>query len=168
MGHQEFDQAAIRFKADPSPLHLQELLRYAIGLEPEPRWRNMRAKGALEKSFTRIRALCDRPLDDGEVRRLAGCLGYALKATLASEELGEPSVCYPASGGAIAFTVLEFGWDSRSTVRSQPDFSQAFSTARAYIFAGTPLRTTDKEGKGTRDTRLVEGIALCNLSFFLR
>ena len=107
-------------------------------------------------------------LGQEEVRRFCGCLGYALKATLAGDELGEPEVCYPAAGGAIAFTVMEFAWDSQSTTRTDPNYSEAFSKAREYIFAGTPLRTTDREGKGTKDTRLVEGIALCNLSFFLR
>lgn len=168
MGQEEFDSAVIRYKAEPSPLHLQELLRNAIELEPEARWRNMRAKGALAVPFTHIRALCDRALDEAEVRRFTGCLGYAFKSTLAGKELDEPSVCYPVAGGTIAFTVMEFRWDSRSTTRTQPDYSQAFSVAREYIFEGTPLRTTEREGKGTKDTRLIEGISLCNLSFFLR
>ena len=63
---------------------------------------------------------------------------------------------------------MEFAWDSTSSTRTTPDYSEAFSKAREFVFEGTPLRTTDREGKGTKDTRLVEGIALCNLSFFLR
>ena len=168
MGHVQFDMAVRAYKADPGPQNLKTLLLYAVTLEPETPWRNMRAPGALTVPFTQVRALCDRPLGQEEVRRFCGCLGYALKATLAGDELGEPEVCYPAAGGTIAFTVMEFAWDSQSTTRTDPNYSEAFSKAREYIFAGTPLRTTDREGKGTKDTRLVEGIALCNLSFFLR
>jgi hypothetical protein len=168
MGHEQFDDACLAYKADPCPANLKALLLYAVSLEPEQRWRNMRAPGALAVPFTQMRAVCDRALDAEEVRRFSGCLGYALKATLAGEELGEPNVCYPAAGGKIAFTVMEYRWDSLSTSRTEPNHSQAFSKAREFIFAGTPVRTTDREGKGTRDTRLVEGIALCNLSFFLR
>jgi hypothetical protein len=168
MGHLEFDQAVLAYKAGPGPANLKTLLLYAVTLERETPWRNMRAKGALGIPFTQIRAMCDRALSEDEVRRFSGCLGYALKATLAGDELSEPQVCYPAAGGTISFTVMEFGWDSLASTRTNPDYSEAFSKAREYIFEGTPLRTTDREGKGTKDTRLVEGIALCNLSFFLR
>ena len=168
MGHEQFDASYLVYKADPCPANLKNLLLYAVSLEPEQRWRNMRARGALTIPFTQIRAVCDRSLDTDEIGRLSGCLGYALKAALAGEELDEPGVYYPAAGGKIAFTVLEYRWNSTSTTRTEPDYSQAFSKAREYIFAGTPIRTTDREGKGTKDTRLVAGIALCNLSFFLR
>ena len=168
MGHEPFDKAVRAYKTDPNPANLKTLLLYAVPLEPETRWRNMRAPGALTVPFTELRAVCDRALDGEEVRRLAGCLGYALKATLAGDELGEPSVCYPVAEGRIMFTVMEFRWDSQSTTRTEPNYSEAFSKAREYIFEGTPLRTTNREGAGTKDTRLVEGIALCNLSFFLR
>lgn len=168
MGHKEFDRAVLAYKADPGPANLKALLLQTVTLEPETRWRNMRAKGALDVPFTQIRAVCDRALTQEEVRRFAGCLGYALKAVLAGDELPEPDVSYPAAGGQIAFTVMEFAWDSRSSARTEPDYSQAFTKAREYIFEGTPVRTTDREGKGTKDTRLVEGIALGNLSFLLR
>lgn len=168
MGHKEFDQAVQEYKRDPGAVNLKRLLTYAVNLAPETHWRNMRAKGALEEPFTQLRAVCDRSLSTEEAERFTGCLGYALKATLAGDELGEPAVCCPTAGGQIVFTVLEFVWDSQSSTRGEPDYSLAFTKAREYIFAGTPLRTTDREGKGTKDTRLVEGIGLCNLSFFLR
>ena len=167
LGAGHLRQAVRVYKDDPGPANLKALLLQAVTLEPEARWRNMRAKGALAIPFTQIRAVCDRTLTQEEVRRFSGCLGYALKAVLAGNQLGEPEVSYPAAEGQIAFTVMEFAWDSRSSARTEPDYSQAFTKAREYIFEGTPLRTTDREGKGTRDTRLVEGIALCNLSFLL-
>ena len=166
--HLEFDRAAARYKASPDAEGLQELLRLAIGLEPEGPWRHIRNKETFGTPFREIRAVCDRALDTEEVNRFCGCLGYALRATLAGEELSEPSVSYPSADGRIAFTVLEFSYASDTSIRTVPDYFQAFATARNYVFEGTPVRTTDREGKGTKDTRLVEGIARCNLSIYVR
>ena len=168
MFHQEFDRLVAAYKADPTPNGLQALLRVALYLEPEPTWRHVRGKEAFATPFVEIRAVCDRILGGEEVRRLSGCLGYALKATLAGQELGDPFTCYPVADGRIAFTVMEFAYASASSTRTDPDFFQAFATARTYLFEGTPVRTTDREGKGTKDTRLVEGIARCNLSLYVR
>lgn len=166
--HQEFDRAVAAYKTNPNAAELQALLRIAVCLEPEAAWRHIRGKEAFDIPFKEIRAVCDRPLDGEEVRRFCGCLGYALKATLAGEELGEPYACYPVADGRVAFTVLEFAYDSASSVRTSPDYFQAFAIARQYAFEGTPVRITDREGKGTKDTRLVAGIVRCNLSVYVR
>ena len=166
--HQEFDRAVAAYRASPNAAELQALLRVAVCLEPEAAWRHIRGKEAFDTPFTEIRAVCDRTRGGEEVRRFCGCLGYALRATLAGEELGEPLVYYPVADGRIAFTVLEFPYDSASSARTSPDCFQAFALARQYLFEGTPVRTTDREGKGTKDTRLVEGIARCNLSLYVR
>lgn len=168
MGHLEFDRAVAAYKATLGAGQLQELLRCALTLEPEERWQHVRGKDTFENPFKEIRAVCDRNLSLEEVKRLAGCLGYALKATLAGEELSEAQVSYPVWEGRILFTVLEFGYNSASSARSAPDAFSAFMQARQFIFEGTPLRTTDREGKGTKDTRLVEGIPKCNLSLYVR
>ena len=123
---------------------------------------------AFAAPFGDMRAVCDRILTAEEMQRFSGCLGYALKATLAGEELSTSYVCYPVADGRIFFTVLEFGYASVSSTRTTPDFFQAFATARQYIFEGTPVRASDREGKGTKDTRLVEGIDICNLSLYVR
>ena len=51
MGHLEFDTAVRVYKADPGPANLKTLLLYAVTLERETPWRNMRAKGALTHSL---------------------------------------------------------------------------------------------------------------------
>ena len=168
MTHREFDHVVSAYKAVPTPSRLQALLRLAIYLEPEPTWRHIRGKEAFTMPFGEIRAVCDWILTAEEMQRFSGCLGYALKATLAGEELSAPYMCYPVADGRIFFTVLEFGYASLSSTRTTPDFFQAFATARQYIFEGTPVRTSDREGKGTKDTRLVEGIDICNLSLYVR
>ena len=144
MSHQEFNRIVAAYKADPNPNGLQALLRVALYREPEPTWRHVRGKEAFATPFAEIRAVCDRILGGEEVRRFAGCLGYALKATLAGQELGDPFTCYPVADGRIAFTVLEFGYASASSTRTDPDFFQAFATGRQYVFEGTPVRTRPK------------------------
>ena len=135
------------YKADPTSDNLRALLVRAAALDKETPWRNMRAKGALTIPFTEIRALCDRQLTSEEIARFAGCLGYALKATLAGEELSEPEVCYPAAPG-LTFTILEFRYDSLSTTRSDPDLSLAFTKAREYVFEGDAAPHHRPRGQG--------------------
>ena len=44
----------------------------------------------------------------------------------------------------------------------------AFVLARDYTFNGSPLRSTNRAGIGTRGTRLVEPIAPCSLAYAVR
>jgi len=41
---------------------------------------------------------------------------------------------------------MEYRWYSLSIVRTETDFSEAFSRDREHVFAGTPLRTTVGRG----------------------
>ena len=122
--------------------------------------------------FAEIRVLVERRLNEEEVTRLSGCLGYASRQTLAGEDLSEPSgfllSTFPADGRQA--TVLEYAYDSTKSRRDDPDYALAFALALAqeYAFAGTPVRSSKRAGAGTKGTRLVEGIAPCHLSFFVR
>lgn len=164
--------AAVRLYADaPSAETLLNLNRHALPLlnaAQGPIWKPVDVPDTFAESFTRIRVVCDRRLDDDEVERLAGCLGYALCATLAGNDLGEPETTYALIEGGAAFTVVEADYDSDSSIRTDPDPAQAFDAARLYITQGTPVRQTDRAGWGTRGTRLVNGIAACNLTFFIQ
>jgi hypothetical protein len=114
--------------------------------------------------------LVERRLNEEEISRLSGCLGYALRQTLAGEDLSEPSgfllSTFPADGRQA--TILEYAYDSTKSRRDDPDYALAFELAQEYVFSGSPIRTTDRAGAGTKGTRLVEGIAPCHLSFFVR
>ena len=121
--------------------------------------------------FTAIRVVVDRRLVEDDVVRLARCLGYALKATLVGEELGEPSASYTAGeeDDGLVFTLVEFSYNAKSSTRTKPDAKLAFEVAREYIRDGSPIRTTDREGPGTMNTRLAEGILVpANLTFYIR
>ena len=163
--------AAVRLYADaPSAETLLNLNRHALPLlnaVQGPTWKSVGAPDAFDESFSRIRVVCDCRLNEGEVERLAGCLVYALRATLAGDDLGEPETTYALIEGGAAFTIVEADYDSDSSIRTDPDPAQAFDAARLYITQGTPVRQTDRAGWGTRGTRLVEGIAACNLTFYV-
>jgi len=179
----QFDAAAQAYKAAPDARTLLRLHQCALPLllnaaPQETPWRRVPDGTATGDSlllacdFTAIRVVCDRRLDWPDIGRLAGCLAYALKATLAGEELGEPAVefaCSPA-GGSLAFTVVEFAYDASRSIRTEPDPIEAFRVAREYLLSGgTPVRTTNREGPGTQGTRLVEGLfSPCSLTFYVR
>lgn len=135
-----------------------------------PAWMSSDAPDAFIHDFAEIRVLVERRLNEEEVNRLSGCLGYALRQTLAGEDLSKPSVfllsAFPADGRQV--TVLEYTYDSTKSRRDDPDCALAFALAQEFIFSGSPIRTTNRAGAGTKGTRLVEGIAPCHLSFFAR
>ena len=187
-----FEAAVAAYVATPNPLTLLALNKRAIPLmEAIPTlqpWRPVSEQNGPQMScdFTAIRVICDRKLDDAEVNRLSGCLAYALKATLATgdDALSEPHVEFAEtpidSPVPLTFTLLEYAFDASRTIRTDPDSTAAFAAARQYILEGTPIRATDREGVGTRNTRLLEGIGNnigmpgpsmsmpCNITFYVR
>ena len=188
-----FEAAVIAYLATPNPLTLLALNKRAIPLmEAIPTmqaWRPVSDQNgtSLVCDFTAIRVICDRKLEGAEVNRLSGCLAYALKATLATgdDALSEPHVEFAQtpidSPVPLTLTLLEYAFDASRTIRTDPDPTAAFSLARQYILEGTPIRTTDREGVGTRNTRLLEGIGSstgmsspgmfgmpCNVTFYVR
>lgn len=135
-----------------------------------PTWTDTDGPDAFADDFYEIRVTADRGLDYDDVRRLSGCLGYALREVLAGEALSEPTVTFERGpGDGARATVLEYGYDSTKSRRDDPDYALAFEKARAYIADGTPVRKTDRTGAGTKGTRLVEGLsAPCALTFRVR
>ena len=163
-----FDKALAAYQAAPNAHTLLSLNKAAIPLMAEvPQdkpWRQVSflANDTVSCDFTAIRVVVDKRLVDDDVQRLARCLGYGLKATLIGEELGEPSATYTAGeeDEGLVFTLVEFAYDAKSSTRTKPDAKRAFEVARDYIRDGSPLRTTNREGPGTMNTRLAEGLGV--------
>lgn len=109
--------------------------------------------------FYRFRAVFDRSLDDLELQRAVGCIGYALRQVLAGESLDNFRVVARGSK-----TVVEMDYDSTKSQRDDPDYLEAFDMAALYVREGTPLRKTNRAGWGTQGTRLVEGLG-CGVVF---
>lgn len=173
----EFYKAVAAYEAAPNAHTLLSLNKAAIPLmvevPKEKPWRQVSFLPSEQVScdFSAIRVVVDRRLVDDDVQRLARCLGYALKATLVGEELGEPSASYTAGEEeeGLVFTLVEFAYNAKSSKRTQPDAKRALEVARDTIRNGSPLRTTDREGAGTLNTRLTEGILVpANLTFYIR
>lgn len=118
--------------------------------------------------FQSLRVMLEtgRMLTNDEMARIGGCVGYALKATLAGEELSEPTCCLRACIPLKCWlTVLDFAYDSRTSIRTSPDIAQALLTAARRIQEGTPVRKTDRVGPA--GTRLIAGIGRCRIEFEL-
>ncbi|OWL98944.1 hypothetical protein CBQ26_00360 [Deinococcus indicus] len=116
----------------------------------------------IDSDFDTIGLLIARPLTHEEALRAAGALGYAL-ARMNGESLGDPVslIFTPAS------TYLTFHFDSTKCRRSSYSFEEAFRDAAAYIETGTPVRKSDRAGRGTKGTRLIDGIGAVSLTILL-
>lgn len=99
-----------------------------------------------------IRIQANRELSPDEVKRLAGLTGYAYRSTVAGERLGDPVQDQPNS-----FVVY-----ADITKSARDDLGLALSDFEDQLpditREGTPVRTTDRKGPGTKGTRLVDGL----------
>ena len=105
---------------------------------------------------TRLSRVVAGHLTPDEMTRVTGCVGYALRATLAGDDLGQPVVSYMVERGRVTATILEMSYDSSTSIRTEPEPASAFELARQYVAEGTPRRKTSRSG--SVGSRLVEGI----------
>lgn len=111
-----------------------------------------------------IRVEFDRVLVDAEVWQAAGCIGYALRQQLHGEDLSEPRKIKRKGGK----TIVRFGYDSTKSRSDDPDEVAAFELAALYVQEGSPVRKTDRAGKGTAGTRLCQGLGSVRVRFWVR
>ena len=129
-------------------------------------WRRVDTADAFDVPFDTIRVVTAGHLDLVEVACVFCCLGYALRATLAGEEVGMPDVSFILEQGRVAATVLVLSYDCTKSIRTNPDPKLAFELAHQYVREGTPLRKTSRTGP--IGTRLVEGIGSRRVEFYVR
>ena len=128
-------------------------------------WQDVDAKDVLIDHFGEIRVTVEKWLTANEIAQVSGALGYALRSTLCGEDLSEPHIIQSHRAGQ---TVLLFSNDSTKSRRDDPCFHTAFSVAREFVQYGSPIRTTNRAGIGTRGTRLVSGIGAATVRFAVR
>lgn len=102
----------------------------------------------------RIRVFVDGILDDEEIVRAAGAVGYAFRVHFHGEGLSEPQEVQRRSG--LTSFILEPNGDFYPRPERYVDF---LSDSIFYIAEGTPVRKTDRSGPGTRGTRLINGLS---------
>lgn len=99
-----------------------------------------------------IRVQFNRPITSDEAKHLAQHLGYTYRATVAGESISDPQQDTPHS-----FIVYA---DTTKTARD--DIGMAIEKLEEdyphIIQNGSPLRTTDRAGAGTKGTRLIEPV----------
>jgi hypothetical protein len=91
-------------------------------------------------------------LDDEEVMRAAGAVGYAFRVHFQGNGLSEP-IDVQRKGGLTSFTLESNGYQD-----DKDKYLDFLDDCIQYIFGGTPIRKTDRSGPGTKGTRLVNGL----------
>lgn len=99
-------------------------------------------------NIQQLRIRVPRILDDEEVMNAAGCVGYAVKQHSGENATGDPYEISRRSGNTY-FNV--------DIYRDMEDYSHFFYDVEDYLREGSPKRTTNRSGSGTKGTRLVKG-----------
>lgn len=102
----------------------------------------------------------DRPITDEEMRHMASLAGYAYAATIAGERLGEPHRVDDRTF-IVAADTTKSARDDLAAALDQ--FEQALP---GILVDGSPVRTTDRAGVGTRGTRLVPGMGPIQVAIY--
>lgn len=94
----------------------------------------------------------DRALEDREIDQIASLIGYAYRVTVSGEPMGLPQ--------RLSSTAFKIAADTTKSYRD--DISQAMAQfldrIPTYLTDGSPVRTSNRKGPGTKDTRLIEGL----------
>lgn len=94
----------------------------------------------------------DRPISDAEMRRMAQGLGYVWRSKVRGEPVGEP----------VRVDAQTFMVHADSTKSRRDDLGVALEEFEEHLPStirdGSPIRTTDRAGAGTKGTRLVDGV----------
>lgn len=99
-----------------------------------------------------MRFQASRPLTDEELNHIAGAVGYGYRVTI-DGELGQR----PLRDSPYSFTIFADATKSRRS-----DLAAAFEDfpeeLQKMVTEGSPVRTTNRAGVGTKGTRLIEGL----------
>lgn len=98
----------------------------------------------------RMRFQADRPLSDEEMQHLAQLIGYEYRASVRGEPMGAPERDSPYSFMVFADTTKSSSDDLGMALER---FEEGLPTT---VTQGSPLRSTNRSGPGTKGTRLVE------------
>jgi hypothetical protein len=104
-----------------------------------------------------MRMEANRSLTDAEMQRLAQLVGYKYRATVRGEALGMPDRDSDRSFVVAADTTKSASDDLGAAIE---DFESGFNE---FLIEGSPVRTTDRAGGGTKGTRLVDGFGDADL-----
>ena len=133
-------------------------------------WKPVDSPGALAGNFSEIRIIIDtrRIMSDDEITRVGRCLGHAMHMTLGRDKSDGPIEGHHFYMYPCWTTVLVYRFDSSKARETDPDYGAAFDAARRIIVRGTPVRRTDKEGVGTKGTRMIQGIGRRHIEINVR
>jgi hypothetical protein len=94
----------------------------------------------------------DRPITDDEMAQMAAIIGYGYRATICGEAMELPERI-----SSSAFKVAADTTKSRRDDLSHA-MEQFLDLIPTILKEGSPIRATDRQGPGTKGTRLIDGM----------
>ena len=120
-----------------------------------------RREGTYPDAPNAVRIQASRPLTDQEMQRMAQLVGYQYAAEVRGDPFSDPLRDSPFSFIIAADTTKTRSDDLGAAL-------ERFEAGLDHIVqAGSPVRTTNRAGEGTKGTRLVEGFNEAGLTFEL-
>lgn len=155
-----FQSAHIASNDDPRVMSGEVIDRVIVGETLYSRSRDGVAPG----EFHSVRIQLSRPLKEGEDERLASMIGYAFKVSM------RPSSGYGNNVDVISndtpySVILEADTYYAGTSKMEYALKKFEREVATIVQEGSPIRTTNRAGANTENTRAVEGFNDESLSF---
>lgn len=119
--------------------------------------------GVVPGEFQSIRVQLSRPLKEGEEDRIASLVGYAFRVALRTQ-YGSVEVAATDTPYSV---ILDADTAYAGTSNIEYGLQKFGEQVHTLLHEGSPMRTTNRAGAGTKDTRAVYGFGEDDLAFEL-
>ena len=154
-----FQSAHIAYNNDPRVMRGEVLDRVIVEDVLYSRARD----GVVPGEFESIRVQLSRPLKDGEQDRIASVVGYAFRVALRTR-YGSVEVLTTDTPYSV---ILEADTSYAGTSNLEYGLKKFGEQVDSVFHEGSPIRTTNRAGEGTKGTRAVHGFEDDDLKFEL-
>lgn len=153
----EFQSPHVAYNDDPRVMRGEVLDRVVVDDVLYSRSR----EGVRPGNFESIRVQLSRPLKDGDDDRIASMVGYAFRVALRTK-YGSVEVKSSDTPYSVILEADTYYAGTSDLARGLRVFEDQVGT---ILDEGSPVRTTERAGPGTKDTRAVQGFNEDDLTF---
>jgi hypothetical protein len=153
----EFQSPHVAYNYDPRVMRGEVLDRVVVGDTLYSRSR----EGVRPGEFQSIRVQLSRPLKDGDDDRIASMVGYAFRVALRTK-YGSVEVDNTDTPYSVILEADTYYAGTSNLAKGLEKFEEQVVE---IIDEGSPVRTTERAGPGTKDTRAVQGFNEDDLTF---
>ncbi|MFS0885096.1 hypothetical protein [Aeromicrobium sp. 179-A 4D2 NHS] len=139
---------------DADPTTLPPATQFADTVEVDGHTFHRRREGVYPSEPYAMRFEFDKDISDEDMGRFSQLVGYAYAASVRGERMP-----FPERDSSRSFVIWADTTKSRSDDLGEAldKFEKAIGPKGTVFAEGSPIRTTDRAGAGTKGTRLVEG-----------